>query len=133
MKKTLFSMLSLLLACATGCLATRSDGEVVEKGRLQIFNPGFASQIEVIRDQTTNTDSGFLKVQVTLRNTDKRDFTSQYQFIWKDSNGMELTSAEILWKPLQLHGREETIVEGICPVPKAADYRLVLRPLTQPR
>lgn len=132
MKKQL-RYLTLFLVFASGCLAPKDGGVTVEHGRLLVEDRGFASRIEVVRDQVTKTGSGFLKAQVTLRNTSKRDFTCQYQFSWKDKNGMELKSAAPLWTPLPLHGREEAVIEGTCPVPKAVDYRLVLRPLPPPR
>lgn len=132
MKKQL-RCLSLLLVFASGCLAPKTGGIKVEQGRLVVEDRGFASRIEVVKDQTTMTGSGFLRAQVTLRNTGMRNFSCQYRFTWKDGNGMELTSAETPWNALPLHGREETVVEGICPVPKAADFCLVLRPLTEPR
>lgn len=123
----------ILAACATaalaaGCLSPSTAGVSAEKGVLRVEDRRFASHVEVVQDQTTTTDGGFLKVQVTLRNTGKRNFDCQYRFTWKDKDGMELKSAETHWKPLMLYGREEAVVQGICPVPRASEYRLVLRP-----
>ena len=141
MKKTLIVIPSLaaavlplvVIACMAlafgGCMSPVSSGVSAEKGVLQFENGFFSSRIKIIEDKTVKLDSGFLKAQVTVRNSGKRDLNCQYRFVWKDKYDMTLTSAETLWLPLNLHGREEMALEAICPVPGAADFRLVLRPL----
>ncbi|MBQ7252521.1 MAG: YcfL family protein [Kiritimatiellae bacterium] len=123
----------LLMACGlafcAGCLGPNTAGLSAERGRLVVEDRAFASRVELVQDQTVMLDGGFLKAQVTLRNTWKRDARVQYRFTWKDRNGMTLKRAETPWKVLPLHGREEAVLEGICPVPKAADFRLVVRPV----
>ena len=119
-------LLSLFLV---GCMSARTAGLSAEKGVLKVEDRAFASCIEVVQDQTTIIDGGFLKAQVTVRNTDKRNFDCQYRFVWKDKDGLTLKGADTLWRPLILHGREEAIVQGVSPVPRAADYRLVIRPM----
>ena len=111
-----------------GCMSSQTAGISAEKGVLQVEDRAFASHLKVLQDQTTVIDGGFLKAQVTLCNTDRRNFDCQYRFIWKDKDGLTLKGAETLWTPLVLHGREETVVLGISPVPRAADFRIVIRP-----
>ena len=120
-----------LLACCAGCLAPKTAGVSAERGRLVVEDRAFASRIELVEDRTKVIDlgDGFLKTQVALRNRDSRDFTCQYRFTWKDADGLTLKSAESVWTPLPLHGREEAVLEAVCPVPGAADFRLVVRPL----
>lgn len=118
-----------LCAGLSGCLAPVTSGISAERGHLVFENAGFASRIEAVQDKTVMTDGGFLKAQVSLRNREQRDIRAQYRFTWKDKDGLVLTSADTVWTPLPLYGREEAVVEAICPVPGAADFRLVLRPL----
>ncbi len=120
-----------MLACCAGCLSPMTAGVSYEDRWLTVEDRAFASRIEIVesRPKMIEFGDGFLKVQVTLRNTDKRDFDCQYRFTWKDKDGMTLTSAETVWTPLALHGREETVLEAVCPVPGAADFRLVVRPM----
>lgn len=129
MKKT---VAWLLVACGlvfcAGCLGPNTAGIALEHGRLEVEDNSFATRVEMVREKTTRTDQGFLKVQVTLKNTQQRDARFLYRFIWKDRDGMTLKQAETLWKTLHLHGREEVDVEAICPVPRGADFRLVVRP-----
>ena len=123
-------LLLSLLACCAGCLAPKTAGVSVERGHLIVEDRAFSSRIELVEDKTkmVGFGNGFLKTQVTLRNRDRRDFTCQYRFTWKDADGMTLKSAETVWNPLPLHGREEAVLEAVCPVPGAADFRLVVRP-----
>lgn len=127
------SMAWLLAACGlafcAGCLGPNTAGIAAEQGRLVVEDRAFASRVELVQDQTVMLDGGFLKAQVTLKNTQKRDVRFQYRFAWKDRDGMTLKNAGTLWTVLPLHGREEAVIEAICPVPGAADFRLVVRPV----
>ena len=130
MKKSVAWLLAACgLAFCAGCLGPDTAGIALERGRLVVEDRAFASRLELVENRTVQTDSGFLKAQVTLRNTQKRDARFQYRFTWKDRSGMTLKCAETLWTVLPLHGREEAVLEAICPVPGAADFRLVVRPV----
>lgn len=129
MKTILLPCVLMLALCSGGCLSRKSAGVAAERGILQVEDRTFATRLDVVQDQTVMLDDGFLKAQVTLKNTGMRDATFQYRFLWKDRDGLMLKRAETLWTPLALHGREEAVVEGICPVPGAADFRLVIRPV----
>ncbi len=118
---------AIAAALSVGCLSPKTAGISAEKGILKIEDRGLASHVELVQDQTKVIDGGFLKAQVTIRNTDKRDFECQYRFSWKDKDGLTLKGAETLWMALPLYGREESVIQGISPVPGAADYRLVIR------
>ena len=129
MKTILLSIVCCCALCTGGCLSRKSAGVAAERGILQVEDRTFATRLDVVQDQTVLLDGGFLKAQVTLKNTGRRDATFQYRYLWKDRDGMTLKRAETLWTPLELHGREEAVVEGICPVPGSADFRLVIRPV----
>ncbi len=119
----------LLLALCAGCIAPTTAGVSVDQGHLTVESASFASRVELVRYQTKRIAGDFLKVQVSLRNRENRDADCQYRFAWKDVDGMTIKSAETVWNPLPLHGREEAVLEAVCPVPGAADFRLVVRPL----
>lgn len=120
-----------LFACCAGCISPVTAGVSAERGHLVVEDRAFASRIELLEDKTALVDfgNGFLKTQVTLRSRDRRDLTCQYRFTWKDKDGLTLESAATVWTPLPLHGREEAVLEAVCPVPGAADFRLVVRPM----
>lgn len=111
-----------------GCMSPDSSGFSIEKGVIKFENAEFSSCIDAIGDKTIMLEGDFLKVQVTVQNTGKRDLDFLYSFTWKDKYGMELTSVKELWVPITLHGRQEKVLEAVCPVPGAADFRLVIRP-----
>ena len=129
MKTAILSAVLLLALCAGGCLTRQSAGFSAEQGILQVEDPVFAKRLQVVQDQSVMDDRGFLKAQVTLKNAGTRDATFQYRFTWKDRDGMTLKGADTLWTVLPMHGREEAVLEAVCPVPGAADFRLVVRPV----
>lgn len=127
MKRGFFAVFAAL-ALGAGCLSPRTAGLAAEQGVLEAADRVVAMNLEVVQDQTTMLDGGFLKAQVTVRNKRPRDAEWQYRFTWKDRDGMVLKDAATLWTPLPLHGAEEAVLEAVCPVPGAADFRLVVRP-----
>lgn len=130
MKSAMLSVVLLFAACAAGgCLTRQSAGVAAERGVLQVEDPVFAKRLRVVQDQTVMGAGGFLKAQATLKNEGTRDATFQYRFTWKDRDGMTLKGADTLWTVLPMHGREEAVLEAVCPVPGAADFRLVVRPV----
>lgn len=127
MKSIITVFLGIIISVSSGCLTPRTDGMSVEKGRLQIDNVPFSLNLEMIQDAMYKTNEGFLRVQVTLKNANREDFDCQYRFIWKDKDGLTLTHAHSPWKPLVLHGKQETIVEGVAPLGAATDFKLAIR------
>jgi uncharacterized protein YcfL len=120
-------VLGVLSALVFGCLSPRTDGMAVENARLQIDNVPFSLNLKMVQDAMHRTEEGFLRVQVAVRNENRQDFDCQYRFIWKDKDGLIMTHAKSVWLPLVLHGKQETVVEGVSPVLGAADFKLVLR------
>ena len=127
MKKFSIVLCGVVMSVFSGCLTPRTDGMSVEKGRLQIDNVPLSLNLEMVQDAMYKTPEGFLRVQVTLQNKNREDFDCQYRFIWKDKNGLTLTHARSSWKPLVLHGKQKTVVEGVAPIGAAADFKLVIR------
>lgn len=127
MKHFSIVLLGVVMSVCFGCLTPRTDGMSVEKGRLQIDNVPFSLNLEMVQDAMYKTPEGFLRVQVTLQNKNREDFDCQYRFVWKDKDGLTLTHAQSSWKPLVLHGKQNTIVEGVAPIGAATDFKLVIR------
>ena len=124
----LFLFLLFSVSFFGGCLSPRTDGFAVENGHLQLDNVPFSLNLNMIQDAMYRTEEGYLRVQVTVRNENRQDFDCQYRFLWKDKAGLVLTHAQTVWKPLVLHGKQQTVVEGVSPVLGAEDFKLVLRP-----
>ena len=115
------------LAMFAGCATPRTSGVWVEKGRLNIEDPAFAANIEVVRDVREKTPEGFLHAQVTLRNTNREDFDCQYCFEWRAENGMIQTHQPSSWRPLVLHGREVKELDAEAILQGSDDFRLKIR------
>lgn len=123
-----FALACVLVAGATGCLRGRiTSGVVTEEGRLIIEDPSFALNLELVRDARTRTPEGFLHAQVTLKNTNRHDYSCQYQFMWFDAAGMTMKHARTPWRPLVLHGRETKELDAVAPIQGAEDFRLKIR------
>ncbi|MBR2355050.1 MAG: YcfL family protein [Kiritimatiellae bacterium] len=125
MESKIFAIASL--AMFVGCVMPRTSGVWVEKGRLNIEDPAFAANIELVRDVRERTAEGFLHAQVTLQNTNREDFDCQYCFEWRAENGMIQKHQPSPWRPLVLHGREVTELDAVSILQDSADFRLKIR------
>ena len=115
------------LAMFVGCAMPRTSGIWVEKGRLNIEDPAFAANVEVLKDIREKTSEGFLHAQVTVKNTNCTDYECQYRFEWFRGNGMKQTHAETPWRTILLHGRENVEMSAVSPVQGTEDFRLAIR------
>lgn len=115
------------LAMFAGCAVPRTSGVWVEKGRLNIEDPAFAANIEIVRDIRERTPEGFLHAQVMLQNTNRKDFDCQYCFEWRAENGMIQKHQPSPWRPLVMHGREMKELEAVSLLQDTADFRLKIR------
>lgn len=127
MKKLMLAIFAMALAALAGCMTPRTSGVWIEKGRLHMEDPAFASNIEILQDSRELTPEGFLHAQVTVQNRIRKDFSCLYKFEWKDKNGMVLVHQQTPWTQLTLHGNEIYTIDGVSILEKAEDFRLKLR------
>ena len=128
-RKTLLVASMLGAALLGGCLhPPKNSGVAVVGGKVWVYDPSFAVNIQLIKDDITRTPQGFLHVQTTLQNTNHEDWNCQYRFVWFDANGMEQTHAPTILRPCVLHGMQTTVLEGVSPLQGTASFRLELRP-----
>ena len=124
----MLSIVCVAAAClVSGCLSPKTSGVVVEKGRLLVHDPSFALNLEMVQDARERTPEGFLHVQATVRNTNQRDFRCQYRFEWKTPQGLVQTHAMTPWRPVVMHGRDETVFEATSTLAGTDDFRLAIR------
>lgn len=127
--KTLKIASVLCVTLLGGCLhPAKNSGVTVVGGKVFIYDPSFAVNIQLVKDDITQTPQGFLRVQTTLQNTNHEDWNCQYRFVWFDANGMEQTHAPTVMRPCVLHGKQMTVLEGVSPLQGTAGFRLELRP-----
>ena len=125
------SLMGVALAAACGCASTA--GVWVDKGKLHVEDPAFASNVEVIREIREKTPEGFLHAQVEVKNTNRTDYECQYRFEWIRANGMTQMHAEMPWRPVTLLGRTPRKLEGVCTVKDAEDFRIFIRRAERPK
>ncbi len=127
--KTLKIASVLCLTLLGGCLhPPKNSGVVVVGGKVWVYDPAFAVNIQFIKDDITRTPQGFMHVQTTLQNTNHEDWSCQYRFVWFDANGMEQTHASAILRPCVMHGMQTMVLEGVSPLQGTASFRLELRP-----
>ena len=68
-------------------------------------------------------ENGFLTVSAQLSNTDTRNKTLYYRYLWLGPEGFPVTDAES-WKSLTLYAQQTSFLPAIAPVPQAVDFRL---------
>ena len=127
MNKMLASAFLVAISMLAGCSFPNTSGVMVEKGRLFIEDPAFATNIEVVRDIREKTPEGFLHAQVVVKNTNRTDYECQYRFEWIRGNGMKQTHAETPWRPILLHGRVTSELSAVSPLQGTEDFRLAIR------
>lgn len=122
----IFCFISLIM----GCIAPTTSGIAVEKGIVAIESNSFASFVELVEERTTVLDGDFLKTQITIKNKYGKDLSIQYQFVWYDKDGMVMNEATQAWKVAMFVGREEGVLQGICPLAGAKEFKLIIRPFS---
>ena len=127
MNMTLKALAIASLTLLSGCFWARTSGVWVEKGRINIEDPAFAANIEVVRDIRERNSAGFLHAQVTLQNSNREDYYCQYRFEWRAENGMIQKHQPASWQPLVLHGREVVDLDAVSLLQDSADFRLSIR------
>lgn len=125
--KKLVAGAALIAATAfalTGCQSKGQVNTIQSSGTEQVVTDSALARAIAIEDVAFAPAGGLLKVQVTVRNTTRRDQYFHYQFSWVDSNGMLLNNPPPIWETKTLLGGESDVITAIAPTPKAADFRL---------
>lgn len=129
MKKGLIVLAAVLSVVFGGCVTKDTSGIVVEKDHMVVYNARFASHITMEYQLKRTTESGFIQVQSWIQNADSGDIRFQYRFEWLDKDGMLICESNPTWHVATVHGRDRLPLEGVSETRRAADFRLVVRPL----
>ncbi len=127
MHKVFVAVSVLALSAVAGCAFRNTSGVMVEKGRIDIEDPAFATNVEVVRDVMERNRRGFLHAQVVLKNTNRSDYRCQYRMEWRDRNGMIQKHQASPWTNLEMRGREEVEIDEVSTLDDSADFRLKIR------
>jgi uncharacterized protein YcfL len=83
-----------------------------------------ARHVHIIGVNTSDTPTGFLKVQVQLENLTSSTQTFTYRVEWFDLNGMAITLPTDTSISRTIEGKETTEIVALAPTPTAKDYRI---------
>ncbi len=117
---------ALAMAALAGCVSSTA-GVWVEKGRLSIEDPAFATNIDVVRDRCRKTAEGFLETQILVKNKNRDDFRCQYRIEWFDKDNMVQTHQTSPWTPLLMRGGEPVEISEVSILKGSEDFRLKIR------
>lgn len=139
--KMVVAGLVLVMACG-GCQSTKTAGYAMRATAeaddtlstcLKVDNGALARTLRIVSAHTDYTPQNFLRVQVAIINSGKRDRSCQYKFSWYGTDDMEVRVGAGSWLPMIFHGGEETRLEAVSPVPDAVSFKIEVRPLSAAR
>ncbi|NMA43815.1 MAG: YcfL family protein [Oligosphaeraceae bacterium] len=125
-----FSFCLLLLAACqsptTAGLGTRVDLSTGES-QVRYDDNRLASSLQVLDAVTRHNPDGFIIAQIMVQNLEKRSLPLQYQFLWFDAGGMEISPGKRTWQQKTLHGAEVANLQAVSPYPEAAAFLVYFR------
>ena len=75
----------------------------------------------------SNTNDGFMRVQVFFKNLSTAPFSFSYRFNWYDTNGVEVEMPdENLWKKLHAVPGDDVTLTSVAPARNCADFKVRL-------
>lgn len=91
-----------------------------------ITDPALKDKADVVNVIQGTVSDDLLKIQVQVENLtyDYQDFN--YQFVWIDKNGFQVTSPTPIWRPVQIAGRQTKYLTAIAPNPNVVDFQVNL-------
>ena len=133
MKSALLSLSSLFFLILAGCnsVNTVERAEPLAQPNLiaikkVITDPELRDKVSVVNVIEGTVSGDLLKIQVQLENLTYAYQLFNYQFVWIDKNGFQVTSPPPLWKPGQIEGRETIYLSAVTPMPSVVDFQMKL-------
>lgn len=137
-----------LLLTGVGCQDTVNRVENEERSMEQnvirdrrVITDGFLEdRLQLTGVNTTETQEGFLRVQLTLVNarvgffselwssmTGENPYRIQYRFTWFDQNAMAMNSILSTWQELTVIPGEEVHIQSVAPSRECKDFTVNLK------
>jgi uncharacterized protein YcfL len=134
----LIAMVVVLSGCATTASNTSQGTAIISaSGDIQLAQQKWVVQDKWFNDKLTFTearaksDTGFLKVQITVTNLTRDTIRYETKFEWYDANGFKLDNSAELWKPGLIYGKGAQEISGIAPSTSAVSYKFQIRRTNQ--
>lgn len=117
------------IGCRTTNTYSRADSapekNVIDDKRV-VWDPLLGFRAQVLEIIESETDSGFPKVQVEIRNNGFLRKRFEYRFEWFDESGIQVESSSSAYKVQEILGRERVYISGTAPTRDVKDFKLKL-------
>ena len=119
----------------TGCAGTGAK-QVVPEPKMQVkvekpVTPAkkpFSERISVGAIRDVETNDGYRKVQVSVRNLTGEAIRTLYRFHWFDGKGIEVSAPnQDLWHSLVVIGGDEIVLSATAPEKNCPDVKLLIK------
>jgi len=136
MKRLLILTVLLASLCLfTGCYSSVNTAENVDKSYQRNFvknkrvltDSSLAGRLEVTRIDKQDLDSGFLKIQATVRNTGRGNFKFYYRVSWFDEAGMSVETPASTWIEKDILGGDVLHLQAVAPNIRCRDFVIRFR------
>lgn len=94
--------------------------------RKVITDPALRYKVSVVNVIQGTASGDLLRIQVQLENLTYGYQLFNYQFVWIDKDGFQITSPTPIWRAGQIEGRETIYLTAIAPNPNVVDFQVKL-------
>jgi uncharacterized protein YcfL len=127
---TRFMVLSLCLL--TGCEATTTPAEVMNKedshldrGRIQWSSSSIRSKLLIENATADRTETGLLRLRLVIRNKSRKDVVVDIRVVFLGEDGFEVEKTN--WEPVICTARTQTSYEMVSLGANIDDYQIMIR------
>ena len=119
--KSITFFLYILIFC-TSCANTQPKNNIV-----QITDRCLTDSISISDIKGKKQSDGFMKTQITGRNTTNDYQKLEYKIVWIDNNGFIIQSILSNWRDVSADANQEFYITNISPNTKADDFKFYIR------
>jgi uncharacterized protein YcfL len=80
--------------------------------------------VNIVGINTSEGDSGFMKIQVEVANQSSSPHSFTYRVEWFDENGMLISTPTTSAIPRSIEGKESIFITATAPTARAKDFRI---------
>lgn len=128
----------LLSGCATtasntsqGTAITSASGDTQLAQQKWLVQDKLFNKLLTFAEARAKSDTGFLKVQVTITSLSSSTINYETKFEWYDAAGFKIDNTTELWKPGLIYGKGVQEISGIAPSANAVSYKFHIRKTNQ--
>jgi uncharacterized protein YcfL len=124
MKMKLITVVSLTFLLFSGCVTPQAKHE---SNIAQVVDKCITDTIVIEDIKGKKQRDGFMKTQITGRNTSNSYQQLEYKIVWLDNDGFVIKSILSNWRKVSADKNQDFYITNISPNTKANDFRLYIR------